>query len=124
MALRRALPVLMVFAVLTAPALADDAGREALATALHRKIAQCWSVPADLPAHVEAIRVKFSLTQAGELDGSPTLEGPLSGDPATKAFAASAVRAIVRCAPFTGLAQLAPYAAWKTVFVNFKRPEF
>jgi hypothetical protein len=78
----------------------------------------------DLPAHVKAVRVKVSLTQAGELDGSPMLEGPVGGDPATRAFAASAVRAVVRCAPFSGLAQLAPYASWKTVVVTFKRPEF
>ena len=105
------------------PASADDAARLALATALHQKIASCWAVPADVPTHVGTVRVKFSLTTAGELDGSPTIDGPLGGDPATKAFAASAVRAVVRCAPFAGLAQLAPYDAWKTVAVSFKRPE-
>lgn len=120
---RRAVAVLAAVVAAAAPAGAGDADRLALAAALHRKIAPCWVVPADLPAHVDAVRVTFSLTPAGELDGSPRVEGPLGGDPATKAFAASAVRAVVRCAPFAGLAQLAPYTAWKSVAVNFKRPE-
>ncbi|WP_411037077.1 hypothetical protein [Shinella sp. BYT-45] len=123
MPLRRAVLALAAFIPLAAPAGADDAARLALASALHRKIAQCWMVPADLPAHVGTVRVKFSLTEAGELEGSPAVEGPLGGDAATKAFAASAVRAVVRCAPYGELAQLGPYAAWKTVFVNFKRPD-
>jgi hypothetical protein len=119
---RRTLPALATVLALTAPAKAEDASL-ALATVLHRKIAACWAVPSDIPAHVETVRVKFSLTQAGELDGSPAIDGPVGGDPATKTFAASAVRAVVRCAPFTGLSELAPYAAWKTVSVTFKRPE-
>ena len=121
---RPSLLALMAAAALAVPARADDAANLALATALHQKIAQCWAVPPDLPAHVAAVRVKFSLTETGELDGSPAIDGPVAGDPATKTLAASAVRAIMRCAPFTGLAQLAPYADWKTVSVNFKRPEF
>lgn len=123
MALRRALLALTAGAALAAPALADDAGRQALAAALHGKIAACWLRPADLPDHVQAVRVKFSLTEAGELDGSPAIDGPVGGDAATKTFAASAVRAVVRCAPFAGLAKLAPYDAWKTVVVTFKRPD-
>ncbi|GAA4179914.1 hypothetical protein [Shinella granuli] len=123
MALRRALVSLIAGAALAAPALADDAGRQALAAALHGKIAACWVLPADLPDHVQAIRVKFSLTEAGALDGSPEIDGPVGGDAATKTFAASAVRAVVRCAPFAGLAELAPYDSWKTVVVTFRRPD-
>ncbi|MFC6444065.1 energy transducer TonB [Shinella zoogloeoides] len=119
---RRTLPALATLIALAAPAVAEDT-TPALAMALHRQIARCWAMPADIPAHVGTVRVKFSLTESGELDGSPTIEGPVAGDPATKAFAASAVRAVVRCAPFKGLAELAPYAAWKTLAVNFKRPE-
>ena len=119
---RRALPALAAILALAAPARGEDAA-PALALALHRQIARCWTMPADIPAHVGTVRVKFSLTETGELDGSPTIEGPLAGDPATKAFAASAMRAVVRCAPFKGLAELAPYAAWKTLAVNFKRPQ-
>lgn len=123
MALRRALLALTAGAALAAPARAEDAGRLALATALNAKIARCWSVPADLPDHVQPVRVKFSLTEAGELIGSPAIDGPVGGDAATKGFAASAVRAVVRCAPFAGLAELAPYDAWKTVVVTFRRPD-
>ena len=119
---RRALPALATLIALAAPAGAEDT-TPALAMALHRQISRCWAMPADIPAHVGTVRVKFSLTENGELDGSPTIEGPVAGDPATKAFAASAVRAVVRCAPFKGLSELAPYAAWKTLAVNFKRPE-
>ena len=118
----RTLPAFAIALALAAPAKAEDAAL-ALATVLHQKIAACWTVPSDIPAHVEKVRVKFSLTEAGELDGSPAIDGPVGGDPATKTFAASAVRAVVRCAPFTGLSQLAPYAAWKSVSVTFKRPE-
>ena len=123
MAHRTALAAIAALASLAAPARADDAASLALATALHQKIQQCWNVPADLPAHVEAVRVAFTLTEAGELDGSPTVEGPVADDAATKTFAASAVRAVVRCAPFTGLAELAPYDTWKSVSVTFRRPE-
>ena len=121
--LRHALAALAAFVALAAPAKAEDVSRAALANTLHRKIAGCWSFPPDVPAHVETVRVKFSLSEAGALDGSPAIEGRIGGDPATKAFAASAVRAVVRCAPFTGLAELAPYAAWKTVVVTFRRPD-
>ncbi len=123
MPLRRAL-LAIVLSACAAPASAEDAARLALATALQGRVVSCWTVPADLPDHVEAVRVKFSLTPSGALDGSPTIEGPVDGDSATKAFAASAMRAVVRCAPFAGLAQLAPYDAWKTVVMTFKRPEF
>ncbi len=123
MPFHRAALALAALVAAASPACADDADRLALATALHRKIAQCWTVPANLPAHVSAIKVRFSLTQAGELDGSPVIEGPVGGDPASKAFAAGAIRAVVRCAPFTDLARLAPYDAWKNVVANFKRPE-
>ena len=120
----RTVIVALLLAASAAPAGAEDsADRQALAARLHQAIARCWAVPADVPDYVEAVRVKFSLTRAGALDGSPSLEGPVAGDPATKAFAASAVRAVVRCAPFSGLAQLAPYDAWKTVVVTFRRPD-
>lgn len=112
--MRRAALVALAALALSAPA---------LATALHRQIARCWAVPADMPAHVGPVRVKVSLSEAGELNGSPEIDGPVAGDPATKAFAASAVRAIVRCAPFRGLAELAPHAAWKSLVVTFKRPD-
>ncbi|GMB82219.1 hypothetical protein NN6n1_30020 [Shinella zoogloeoides] len=119
--MRRATIVALTALALSEPARAEDAAA-ALATALHRQIAPCWSIPADTPADM-AVRVKVSLTEAGELDGSPASDGPVAGDPATKAFAASAVRAVVRCAPFRGLAELAPYAAWKTLRVTFRRPD-
>ncbi len=122
MPLRRALLAAALLAC-AAPARADDAGQSALAAALQGKIAPCWAVPADLPDHVAGVRVRFSLTASGALDGPPAIEGRISGDSATKAFAASALRAVVRCAPFTGLARLAPYDAWKTVAITFRRPE-
>lgn len=120
--LRRAALVALAAHALSAPARAGDA-TPALATALHRQIARCWAVPADMPDDVGPVRVKVSLSETGELDGSPEIDGPVAGDPATKAFAASAVRAIVRCAPFRGLAELAPHAAWKSLVVTFKRPD-
>lgn len=118
--LRRAALVALAALALSAPARAEDA-TAALATTLHRQIARCWSLPADTPADA-AVRVKVSLTESGELDGSPTIDGPVAGDPATKA-SASAVRAVVRCAPFKGLAELAPYATWKTLLVTFRPPD-
>jgi len=118
--LRRTALVALAALALSAPARAEDA-TAALATTLHRQIARCWSLPADTPVDA-TVRVKVSLTESGELDGSPTIDGPVAGGPATKAFAASAVRAVVRCAPFKGLAELAPYATWKTLLVTFRPP--
>ncbi|MDP9591245.1 UNVERIFIED_ORG: hypothetical protein J2W19_003821 [Shinella zoogloeoides] len=120
----RAAAVALLLASSTARADADDdAARQALLAGLHGKIASCWAVPPDLPDTVKPVRVKFSLTRSGELDGSPSIDGPVAGDPATKAFAASAVRAVVRCAPYAELAKRASYDAWKTIVVTFNAPD-
>jgi hypothetical protein len=101
-------------------AMADD---RALATDINQRIIRCWNVPADLPDHVGPVRVRMSLTRSGELAASPAIEGMPAGDAASKIFAASAIRAIVRCAPYAGLEALAPYEKWKTAVITFKRPE-
>ena len=96
---------------------------QALAETIHRQIVTCWSVPPDLPVHVKDVRVSVSLTPAGELDGSPSIEGPVAGDAASRAFSASAIRAVVRCAPYRGLSQFGDYALWKTLSINFRQPD-
>jgi hypothetical protein len=56
-----------------------------------------WIAPSEAPAVCPRIRVR--LNRDGSLDGSPEIENP-SDDPAFKAYADSALRAIYRAAPF------------------------
>ncbi|MFS8182915.1 hypothetical protein ACMG4P_15355 [Pseudovibrio denitrificans] len=60
--------------------------------------------------------MQFDLSRTGELVGNPQVLS--SGkSPEDKAAAASAVRAVVRCAPYSLPAE--KYETWKTVTLNF-----
>lgn len=82
-------------------------------TVFRDQVAGCW-----IPPHKAdgVVRLQFDLSRTGELVGNPQVLS--SGkSPEDKAAAASAVRAVVRCAPYSLPAE--KYETWKTVTLNF-----
>ncbi|WP_417667643.1 cell envelope biogenesis protein TolA [Roseibium sp.] len=85
--------------------------------ALRAQVSQCWSPPVGaVGAESLAVRVKFGLDRSGEVSSSPEVLNSNS-NPAFRAAASSAVRAIMRCAPYS--LPVAKYQAWQEVIINF-----
>jgi colicin import membrane protein len=86
--------------------------------ALRARIQQCWNPPAgaaDAKDLVVLLRIRFN--QDGSLAGQPAVVNRGSGT-YFQVAAESALRAVVRCAPYTFL-PVAKYDAWKDVEVTF-----
>lgn len=85
--------------------------------ALRSQISACWSPPVGaVGANELNVRVKFNLEQSGDVSGRPQVMNS-SSNPAFSAAAGSAVRAIIRCAPYS--MPIAKYDSWKEVIINF-----
>jgi len=85
--------------------------------ALRGQIARCWSPPVGaVGAEDLKVRVKFGLDRSGEVSASPEVLNS-SSNPAFRAAASSAVRAVMRCAPYSLPAS--KYEAWQEVIINF-----
>lgn len=85
--------------------------------ALRGQISRCWSPPVGAVGAEElVVRVRFQLEQSGEVSGSPEVLNSNS-NPAFRAAASSAVRAVMRCAPYDLPAE--KYDAWKDIIFNF-----
>ncbi len=80
----------------------------------------CWTPPPTMPEgerYVAEVRVAFNAD--GTLAGPPTLMNPPT-DPAWRAHAESAMRAMLKCNPLRVPPQYAPYfEQWKTKTVHF-----
>ncbi|MCF8476289.1 MAG: hypothetical protein K9G60_04615 [Pseudolabrys sp.] len=86
------------------------------------KIKQCWDVPAGVvDASAMVLPIKIHLNRNGSLASSPTVEIPIPDGP-MRVIAESAVRAIIRCQPYTMFSQ-AKYDAWKDLPLGFD-PKF
>ena len=86
--------------------------------ALRARIQQCWNPPAgaaDARDIIVELRIRFN--QDGSLAGPPTVSNRGSSS-YFQVAAESAMRAVVRCAPYTFL-PIAKYDAWKDVEVTF-----
>jgi outer membrane biosynthesis protein TonB len=86
--------------------------------ALRARIQQCWNPPAgaaDARDLIVEIRIRFN--QDGSLAAQPTVSNRGSST-YFQVAAESALRAVVRCAPYTFL-PVAKYDAWKDVEVTF-----
>ena len=81
---------------------------------------RCWSPPPTMPEGVRYVaEVRVAFNADGSLAGQPVLVNPPS-DPAWRAHAESAVRAVAKCNPLRVPAQYAPYFdQWKTKTVHF-----
>lgn len=92
------------------PALQRDIGDY-----LQKAIQACWSMPANTTS---IARVRISLNKDGSLAGPPKIVGPVT--PPRDKVAEAAIRAITRCAPFSGLASYAAhYDLWRDIVVTF-----
>lgn len=101
-------------------ALADTKGEfAALVEALHNEIAGCWIPPDMKGAKPGPVVVKVRLKRDGSLAARPTVENPPKAKEA-KLLAASAVRAVERCAPFRSMKRTrVPYERWRELKLNF-----
>lgn len=85
--------------------------------ALRGQIARCWSPPVGaVGAEDLKVRVKIDLARSGEVSGSPEVMNS-NPNPAFRAAASSAVRAVMRCAPYS--LPDAKFDAWQEVIINF-----
>lgn len=85
--------------------------------ALRGQVAQCWNPPVGaVGAEDLKVRVRFSLSQNGQVSSSPEVLNS-NGNPAFGAASSSAVRAIMRCQPYS--LPIAKYEAWQEVIINF-----
>jgi len=85
--------------------------------ALRGQVSQCWNPPVGaVGAEDLKVRVRFNLSQNGEVTGAPEVLNS-SGNPAFSAAASSATRAIMRCQPYS--LPIAKYDAWQEVIINF-----
>jgi outer membrane biosynthesis protein TonB len=70
--------------------------------ALRGQIERCWNVPAgSADAENQVVVINASLTPEGEVDGTPQIVKGGGSDPAARAAAESARRAVMRCGPYT-----------------------
>ncbi|MTH98059.1 TonB C-terminal domain-containing protein [Roseibium sp. RKSG952] len=85
--------------------------------ALRAQVQQCWSPPVGaVGAQDLRVSVRFNLDRNGQVSGSPEVMNTNS-NPAFRAAASSAVRAVMRCAPYS--LPIAKYEAWQEVIINF-----
>ncbi|QDG75743.1 cell envelope biogenesis protein TolA [Labrenzia sp. PHM005] len=85
--------------------------------ALRSQVAMCWNPPVGaVGAEDLKVRVRFNLSQSGEVSGGPEVINS-NGNPAFRAAASSAVRAVMRCQPYS--LPVAKYEAWQEVIINF-----
>jgi colicin import membrane protein len=89
--------------------------------ALRGQIQRCWNVPAGaLDAENLRVAIRFNLTPAGEVDGSPEIVEGGGSDGVQRAAAESARRAILQCGPYTLPAgKYDGENGWNQVLVNF-----
>jgi len=85
--------------------------------ALRSQVSQCWNPPVGaVGAEDLNVRVRFSLSRNGDVSSQPQVMNSNS-NPAFGAAASSAVRAVVRCQPYS--LPIAKYEAWQEVIINF-----
>lgn len=87
--------------------------------ALRAAIEKCWSVPIGLSdAEDMRVTVTMQLNRSGEIEGRPSVEATGGESAARRAFAGSAKRAVLKCAPYT-LLPTDKFETWSEVVVNF-----
>jgi len=102
---------------------AESASKQKVAAYLSDKLAGCWTIPVGDGFVNTITRVQISLNRDGSLAGPPKILNPAT-EPQGKMFNHSAVRSIVRCAPFTELAASADsYESWREIVVTFDARE-
>lgn len=89
--------------------------------AIRSQVMQCWSPPVGATADGSlAVKVTFTLNADGTLSSSPTVTNS-SSNPAFRAAAGAATRAVVRCAPLK--LRMEDYDIWREVNITFDPKE-
>jgi hypothetical protein len=100
------------------------AQRDTLGSLLKEQLAQCWSIPLGVNAGDYKPEITLSLDQSGALIGEPQIDNP-SPDPALRALADSAIRAVRRCAPFRIPSSFQSfYSEWRQWHITFDPKDF
>lgn len=85
--------------------------------ALRGQIAKCWNPPVGAAGAADlAVRLQFNLSITGEVEGAPRVINS-SSNPSFRAASDSAIRAVMRCQPYTLPAE--KHDAWSEVIINF-----
>lgn len=101
------------------PSRAEVTAERDIGDYLMKAIQHCWNMPANTRS---IARVQISLNKDGSLAGPPKILGPATPPP--DKVAESAVRAIMRCAPFPGLTSYAAhYNMWREIILTFNPGE-
>ncbi|MDX3806617.1 cell envelope integrity protein TolA [Bosea thiooxidans] len=83
---------------------------------LQAAISLCWMPPPAAAEKSGAVRLRIALRPDGSLDGEPSVL-----DSGHEVLAASALRAVKRCAPYAVLArQPERYERWREVVLTFR----
>ncbi|MGV1755618.1 cell envelope integrity protein TolA [Rhizobium sp. P44RR-XXIV] len=83
-----------------------------------------WPPPADMTGMKDVrVQVRFELDRAGNIVGKPKVTMTGGPENTQKAVAASALRAVLRSAPFKNL-PMDKYDVWKEVVISFKSDDF
>lgn len=91
--------------------------RTGIDNAVREQVMQCWNPPVGAANDGSlAVRVQFTLNPDGTLSGGPTVMNS-SSNPAFRAAAGAATRAVQRCAPLKLPADAYDY--WRQVTINF-----
>jgi colicin import membrane protein len=91
--------------------------RTGIDNAVREQVMQCWNPPVGAASDGSlAVRVQFTLNADGTLSGGPTVTNS-SSNPAFRAAAGAATRAVQRCAPLKLPAEAYDY--WRQVNINF-----
>ncbi|MEB2843617.1 hypothetical protein GAO09_05630 [Rhizobiales bacterium RZME27] len=91
--------------------------QQELGALIFKAVVRHWLV-LEVPASQPIVRVRFNLKRDGSLVAEPVVE-TVSDDPLFPEFAAVAVRAIKKAAPFDLAAYDDLYDDWETVILNF-----
>ncbi len=98
---------------------ADQENLRQAATVIQQSVTRMWVRVRPVQPPSVGPRIRINLNRDGTLNGVPEIENP-SDDPQFAAYAESAIRAVLRAAPF----DLAPYSdsyeQWKSVVLPFQ----
>lgn len=99
-----------------------DMGGETLSQseldALRGQIQRCWNIVPGMADGADVrVQVSMRLTIDGAIDGQPSVTASGGSDTAQRTLSGSALRAVLRCAPYSLPAE--KYDTWSQVVVNF-----
>ncbi|MBA8899523.1 TonB C-terminal domain-containing protein [Phyllobacterium sp. P30BS-XVII] len=96
---------------------------QAIAQKIRLSIQACWNIPDMRKDIARTVTVKFKLDKDGTIIGKPEIIKP-SKAKSFDLLAKSSIRAIIRCAPYSVIAENpALYDELKEIIINFSSPE-